>query len=544
MSPQHVMYVVGFCACLSVMAGAVRAEQLGIGDGSDWQFVASKWRDSGAGGIAGSRTSDGRGLQSYCLAFRKSKAYSDLDARFTVRMSSFHADLGLIVRAQDPTHFYLVHFPQGAQAFRAQHFWAALSKADGSGYLRFVKLALVRRVASNPVGLAHEARVKVTGNRFQVWVNGLVAFDVRDDTYKAGRIGLSGFGRFDHGKVTVAGTEVEAGPWDEGLPQVKNWFVPFPDAGSPQTDVRLVRTPTGDLLCLFKGGGKVWLGRSKDNGRTWAVDPAPEHLYEMGARDSDIALLKDGRLATIWVSGGLGAWIESADDGRTWTAPTPIETAPWRPEHIDKMATLWQVELKDGTLLRFGAATGPNSSKPIFRWGAVHCQGYAVRSTDGGRTWSAPANLDTDCKEMGNMDVLFGAAFETRDGRIMCLIRPVYSPWVWETWSYDKGKSWGPCVRGPFPGYVTSSVGQTTSGAALIGTRFPGLTIHTTHDDGLTWDEGTLIDNAVWAHGDFFEIEPEVVLFMYEDARRSVFRAQFIRVTPQGLQPVRELLPQ
>src|SRR5205814_3897653 len=150
-------------------------------------------------------------------------------------MPTNHADLGFVVRAQDPTRYYLVHFPQSGQSYRAQHFWAALSIADGSGYLRIKELAHVRRVASNPFGIAHQARVKVTGDRIRVWVNGHPALDVRDGTYKQGRVGLAGFSSFAHGKVVVRGTEVKVGAWDDTVRQVKNWFIPFPDAGRGQS---------------------------------------------------------------------------------------------------------------------------------------------------------------------------------------------------------------------------------------------------------------------------------------------------------------------
>jgi hypothetical protein len=66
------------------------------------------------------------------------------------------SERGLIVRAQDPTKFALIHFPQTGQQFRAQHFWVASSIADGSGYLRLKHVELVRRVASNPFGIAHQ----------------------------------------------------------------------------------------------------------------------------------------------------------------------------------------------------------------------------------------------------------------------------------------------------------------------------------------------------------------------------------------------------
>ena len=160
-----------FLGVLAATGVALAAEpvQLAIGNGSQWSFVNSQWKETEGAGIAGERTGDG--LQGYCLAFLEDRAYADLEATFTVQMSTNRADEGLIVRAQDPTRFALIHFPQTGQQFRVQHFWVALSIADGSGYLRLKHVELVRRVANNPFGTAHQARVKVTGNRYQVWAN-------------------------------------------------------------------------------------------------------------------------------------------------------------------------------------------------------------------------------------------------------------------------------------------------------------------------------------------------------------------------------------
>src|SRR5262249_33285147 len=150
-------------AMVLVPIGRAAPERLSlrIGDGLDWLFVNSKWRDTGQDGIVGARTGDGDGLQGYCLAFYKPKRFRDVDASFTFQMKANHADIGFIIRAQDPTHYYLIHFPQSGQSYRAQHFWAALSLADGSGYLRVLRLEHVRRVASNPFGLVHRARIRV-----------------------------------------------------------------------------------------------------------------------------------------------------------------------------------------------------------------------------------------------------------------------------------------------------------------------------------------------------------------------------------------------
>src|SRR4051812_29586726 len=85
------------CVCLLLPlspARPARAEPLKIGDGSGWTFVNSRWAD-GEAGITGARTGDGDGLQGYCLAFARTKAFSDVEATFTVQLKSGHADIGL-----------------------------------------------------------------------------------------------------------------------------------------------------------------------------------------------------------------------------------------------------------------------------------------------------------------------------------------------------------------------------------------------------------------------------------------------------------------
>lgn len=521
---------------------------LRIGDGGGWQFVDSKWSDCDGGGITGSRIGDGDGLQGYCFAFAKDKSYRDLEAAFTVKMPTGHADIGLIVRAQDPKHYYLIHFPQCGQAYRAQHFWAALSVADGSGWLRLLKVAHVPRVASNPFGISHKARVKLTGDRIQVWINGHPALDVKDSTYKEGRVGLAGFASFAHGRVTVDGEEVPASPWNSRIGQVKNWFIPFPQVGGGQGEVSLAKAGNGDILSLFTGGGTDYLARSSDKGVSWTAKPAPQNVRELRKEDNykgNLIHTADGRLLVVSLSSEGGAWTESKDHGLTWSKPAAIDVSGW-PGDPKKLVTGYPFTLRDGTLMRFGLGLHSTSTAPITKWGAVHCQAFSTRSSDGGKIWSVPANLDATARgDMGNLDLTEPVGFETKDGKIMCLIRPVYSPWMWETWSSDKGKTWGPCVRGPFPGWAPSSPVRTVSGLVMFPTRFPGLTMHHTRDEGMIWDDGgggTYLDTSIWAMGSLLEVEPNVVLFIYMDSWKSKLRAQFIRVTEKGLEPARELI--
>jgi hypothetical protein len=78
---------------------------------------------------------------------------------------------------------------------------------------------------------------------------------------------------------------------------------------------------------------------------------------------------------------------------------------------------------------------------------------------------------------------------------------------------------------------------RTAGGAVLVAHRLPSMTVHCSRDDGHTWDNGTLIDGAVWVMGGMVEVEPDLVLFVYYDAHESLMRAQFIRVTRSGLMP-------
>ena len=79
---------------------------------------------------------------------------------------------------------------------------------------------------------------------------------------------------------------------------------------------------------------------------------------------------------------------------------------------------------------------------------------------------------------------------------------------------------------------------RTSSGAVLVAHRLPSLTIHCSRDDGHTWDQGTMIDGALWVMGGMVEVEPDLVLYIYWDSHESLLRGQFIRVTAQGLEPV------
>jgi hypothetical protein len=62
--------------------------------------------------------------------------------------------------------------------------------------------------------------------------------------------------------------------------------------------------------------------------------------------------------------------------------------------------------------------------------------------------------------------------------------------------------------------------------------------VNLSRDNGLSWDEGTVIDYPFWAMGCLLEVEPDVLLCTYMNWERDKpLLAQRIRVTPTRLEP-------
>jgi hypothetical protein len=122
--------------------------------------------------------------------------------------------------------------------------------------------------------------------------------------------------------------------------------------------------------------------------------------------------------------------------------------------------------------------------------------------------------------------------------KVMVLVRPIYSPMMWQCWSTDAGAQWDAAARTTFPGYAQSML-RTHSGVMVCAHRYPHYSVHLSRDDGLNWDEGTVIDYAFWAMGCLVEVEPNMVLSTYMNQDRSQpLLAQLFRVTSQGISPV------
>jgi hypothetical protein len=527
--------------------------------GRAWSFAGGAWQAAAHGGVAPVDAFDANtesGMQGCRFAFATDTSFRDFRASFQARHDTAHSDVGLIFRARNRCDFALLHFPCCGQGYRAQHFWTALSRMDASGCLRVDQLAMVNRVASS-TRIWHDVEVEVRGGELRARIDGRGVFEHRGLPDGTGCVGLFIFGRASVRAVCIDGDPAPGADWDDSVQQPANWFYPVEDAAhgvwqKPQT---LLRAGDGELALTYNasrpgpaGATSHLMTRSADDGRTWS---APEVT---GTVDGDpwtvrgtLHRFPDGRVRRLSTDAdGTFALADVSDDIRTIGAPRALDLGPVP----DGMAGLHMgpqvfANLDDGTVVMFlygGHESGPGHDL-IHTWGAVHCRAFTCRSTDNGATWSPLVNIDHAVNGKGepvpgSLDLTEVCGAETAGGTMVALIRPVYSPWMWETWSDDGGLTWTPCMRGPFPGYATPNMLRTSSGVLLVAHRLPMMTVHASFDAGASW-QGTIIDSSIWVMGSMLEVRPDLVLYVYYDSFESRMRAQYLSVADGTLTPVR-----
>jgi hypothetical protein len=561
-------WVIVLIVCFQGMIalGSEPTLQLQLGDRSDWAFRGGDaWHEAADGEIRSFRYTDKKSYQSqgklYRPAFYTAASYGDMVADFDFfpdYRQNGHGTAGMIVRAGDAAHYYIVYFPWGGQQMRAKNFWAAIGKVDGDGYIHNIKMAIVPGVPSETERWYH-ARVEVAGNTISVSVNGRKALEVTDDTYSSGYVGLAGHGFYAFRNIRITGKRIPSPAWNDSVTMSQRRLEIPTTAGRKDIGVKvafnsqympsLLALPNGDVLLV----SAHCMLRSKDGGRTWGeIELLPKKLGAITDYGDTMFSTNKGRLIVQHFRSRklLEAPLpkvgisESNDHGRTWSDIAWSKlNGDWAagPQNLQPYGPL--VETADGTLVRFVMSGGERHGAEVGTWGAVHCSAYALRSTDRGASWSAPIELDRPYSftkqrgfAPGSVDFTECTGVAIGD-TITVLVRPIYSAQMWQCWSDDAGATWDSATRATFAGYAQSMI-RLKSGPIVVAHRYPQYSINVSRDDGLNWDQGTIIDSPAWAMGAMIEVEPDVVLCVYMNEPRELpLLAQRIRITPNGITP-------
>jgi hypothetical protein len=503
--------------------------RLKIGDAQGWSFLNGKWAD----GPDGSLIPPEAGAGEYTAVWDKTE-YSDVRATFRFQFRAFFGGVRFLFRLKDSLHYYALDIPWCGQQNLSRHFWAGIVLADGTPLQRYLHFAMVPGV---PAQNDHwyEARVESSGARIRAWIEGRLVADIRDSTYKSGRVGLMGL--LSAGKRSPRFAELEVAGATAALPPraglsapPKHWITPCPlvDPKTYQSYPTIIRSNSGALTVSIPFGDpnkgevlrNVWV-RSGDGGRTWSEPEkptltAPEQLYASFVR-------RDGTWVTVHVKfegppAQAACTFESKDEGKTWSGPQPLRVVGEWPKALAlPFGPSGQIlRLHDGTLLLpvYAQLADPPHLDKIFTQ-------FVFRSTDEGETWTAPVRCDHSISsDIGENDLNIAPDLaeiglaEAEDNVVVGFGRPITSPFMAEVRSNDGGRTWQPAAFGPFPGYCISLT-RTASGALVAVTRFPYLTAHVSYDGGRNWDAGTILDYPLWANHKTIEVEPNVLLVLY-----------------------------
>jgi len=307
-------------------------------------------------------------------------------------------------------------------------------------------------------------------------------------------------------------------------------------AGTYQAFPDLCRLKNGDLLCVFYAGyghvslpradcpkgGRICCVRSSDEGRTWS---APRILFDgpFDDRDPHIAQMRDGSVVCSFFTyrpqpGGQEhcdtCLVTSRDGGATWKTEPRIVAPGWPSSAPVR-------ELPDGTRIL-----------GVYREEGATAYGGVIRSTDGGKTWSAPIPIGqgSGVRLDAETDVVL-----LKDGTLYAALRGDRVNMHFAT-SPDGGLTWSPVkdigFRGHCPHFTRLSTGEI-----LLVHRLPLTALHISRDEARTWQGPYQIDETPGAYPSTVELKDRTILVVYyEEGEHSAIRARRFRLTGNGIE--------
>lgn len=490
---------------------------------NQWQFVQGDWR-FGDGTLVQTE------IQRTSAALLREPAFGDLSLTVDFHIAAEGPGVraaAIIFRATGTHTYYWLHMDSKNRQF------ILVRSEPGNGWIEIARV----RCPELTDGVWHTAQVSVTGPRIACSLNGREVLTATDTNLVSGRVGFGS----SQGRVTFRNLRIE-GEVDSMAAPLKQEQPPFrvisrgAASGPYQAFPDACRLQNGDIAVVFYAGyghvslpnddwpkgGRICMVRSRDEGRTW-TEPVVIFDNERDNRDPHIAQLRDGTLICsyfdYWQEGGTTRYYcaitRSTDGGQTWEEQgqqvTPVGWACSAPVR----------EMPDGTLIL-----------GVYREGAEGSYGGVIRSTDHGRTWSAPIPIGQEARLPldAETDVIL-----LRDGTLYAALRSSSINMHYAT-SADLGLTWTPVRDIGFKGHAPHFT-RLRTGEILLTHRVPATSLHVSRDECRTWQGPFVLDTVGGAYPATVQLKNGSVLAIYyEEGEGSGIRALRFRLKPEGIE--------
>ncbi len=307
-------------------------------------------------------------------------------------------------------------------------------------------------------------------------------------------------------------------------------YAAFPD---------LCRLPGGELLCVFYSGyghvskpdaawpkgGRIMAARSSDDGRTWSK-PEVAVDTDRDDRDPSIACLQDGTLLLNWftppVDPASGQRLAVRLARSTDQGKTWSDPIELELHSPDTFACSSPVRQLADNSLILG----------LYREDRQHGAAYGatIKSYDGGKTWKDLALIDE--KSGVYLDAETDVV-ELKDHKLLAALRSSKTDMHFAL-SDDGGKSWGHVQSFGFRGHSPYFL-RHSSGTILLAHRLPGTSLHWSADEGKTWQGPLQIDSVVGAYPSMVELaDGSVYCVYYEEGKGSSIRGMSLLMDKHG----------
>jgi hypothetical protein len=306
-------------------------------------------------------------------------------------------------------------------------------------------------------------------------------------------------------------------------------------AGSYAAFPDVCRLDSGELYCVFYSGyghvslpkdtwpkgGRVMAVHSSDEGKSWS---APSVILDTSEddRDPSVVQIPDGSLLCTWFLYRPDA--PAKEKVRVQISRSTDRGKTWSaPWDLGLDVPYWTacsapIRILPDGSLILGLYHENAAVKTAF--------GATIRSEDGGKTWKDFATIDENSgvRLDAETDIL-----RLADGRLFAALRGDKVNMHYAT-STDMGKTWSKVADIGFKGHCPYLL-RHSSGMILLGVRIPNSAVYWSTDETATWKGPLEVDPHRGAYPSMVELKDGTVLYVfYEEGAGSSIRGARLRV--------------